>query len=102
MSKAAWAKLIHENYEVDLLEYARWEGAILRSRRRAWASASTDGNAGKGFEGRDLMKMRPSSTSEKCPAQTSRLPIMLAMAGPTAGDGIEKAHRQPTPAGVSG
>ena len=61
------------------------------------------------------MRMRPDSTTEKCPAQSSRLPMMLAMAGPTlAGDpkrpnGIageilvrKKAHRQAASAGVSG
>jgi len=46
------------------------------------------------FEGRDLMRTRPGSTTEKCPAQSSRLPMMLAMAGPTsAGEGIGIRNR---------
>jgi len=46
------------------------------------------------LEGRDLMRTRPGSTTENCPAQSSRLPTMLAMAGPTsAGDGIGRRNR---------
>ena len=46
--------------------------------------------------------MRPGSTTEKCPAQSSRLPMMLEMVGPTLAGGsngiagkilvCEKAH----------